>query len=105
MKIVLTPDQYEQQLQRMRELKAVKLNPDNPVVWHNFAHHLEDHLQKSVEAETAFRESIRFDPTHACPFAGLALILQPKNGNGSQRAWMPCRVAARVIKGMFVTGG
>ena len=29
----------------------------------------------------------------------------PKNGNGSQRAWMPCRVAARVIKGMFVTGG
>jgi hypothetical protein len=31
--------------------------------------------------------------------------VEPKNGNGSQRAWMPCRVAARVIKGMFVTGG
>jgi hypothetical protein len=32
-------------------------------------------------------------------------VTKPKNGNGSQRAWMPCRVAARVIKGRFVTGG
>ncbi len=58
--------------------RAIELDPNDTLPWHNLGYLLSERFQRHDEAEASYRKAIELDPNDAWPWTGLGVLLTNK---------------------------